>query len=204
MDLSISIEKFYDLPCHVYIKDKTGIYRDSNDYHCIDNGTKGTEFIGYSDFDVHAASCASLFKEKDEHIIKTGKSLSILEKVHFSKKFNNEKRFFAFTFKQPIHNQKMEIIGVMGFTYQLDADTKDINLLKATAEPDQEILSNRQMNCLLLLVQGKTAKQIAQILNLSFRTVEHHIEAIKNKYNCSNRSELITIALQLKQIRKLL
>ena len=41
------------------------------------------------------------------------------------------------------------------------------------------------------MIRGKTAKEIAVILNLSPRTIEHHIENIKIKTNSDSKSELI-------------
>ena len=52
-------------------------------------------------------------------------------------------------------------------------------------------LSVRQKECLELLVCGKKAKEIARTLNLSYRTIEFYVAALKEKFNCSNRIELI-------------
>jgi len=51
--------------------------------------------------------------------------------------------------------------------------------------------SPRQMECLFFLIRGKTTKQIAQILNLSPRTIEEHIIQIKLKMNCNSISQVI-------------
>lgn len=47
--------------------------------------------------------------------------------------------------------------------------------------------------CLLLLLQGKTAKQIANKLLLSQRTVEHYTAALKQLLGCRSTKELISI-----------
>lgn len=57
------------------------------------------------------------------------------------------------------------------------------------------LLTARQSECMFFLLRGKTAKEIARILNLSFRTVEGHIEGIKYKLVCSTKSELISKAI---------
>ncbi len=49
----------------------------------------------------------------------------------------------------------------------------------------------RDKDILYLLVRGKTAKNIARILGLSHRTIEHRLEAIKHKLGTSSKSELI-------------
>lgn len=52
-------------------------------------------------------------------------------------------------------------------------------------------LSNRELQCLSYLSSGKTAKEIARILNISFRTVEAHICNLRLKTSCQTKNELI-------------
>lgn len=52
-------------------------------------------------------------------------------------------------------------------------------------------LSSQQAKCLHLLTSGLTAKQIAFNLNISYRTVEHHIAIIKRILGCQNSKELL-------------
>lgn len=52
-------------------------------------------------------------------------------------------------------------------------------------------LSLRQSECLHYFVRGMTFKQIGIALNLSPRTIEHCVEAIKRKMHCEKRSEII-------------
>lgn len=55
------------------------------------------------------------------------------------------------------------------------------------------ILSKRENEVLAHLARGKTAKAIGMQLNLSRRTIEHHIANIKYKTNCNSRAELINL-----------
>ena len=52
-------------------------------------------------------------------------------------------------------------------------------------------LSNQQINCLHLLAQGFSAKEIAERLNLSRRTVESYLAHVRNIFGCRNSNELI-------------
>ena len=52
-------------------------------------------------------------------------------------------------------------------------------------------LTKKQTEIMFYLLRGKTPKYIANCLNISFRTVEKHIEHIKKKAVCHSRSELI-------------
>jgi LuxR family transcriptional regulator, quorum-sensing system regulator SolR len=55
------------------------------------------------------------------------------------------------------------------------------------------LVKKREMQCLESLTKGKSAKQIAIELNISYRTVESYLESLKSKLGCNYRSELIKI-----------
>lgn len=78
----------------------------------------------------------------------------------------------------PFHNDKLNFIE------------KDVNV-------DFKLLSNRQIECCSLLVNGKTSKEIANLLGLSIRTVEYYISNVKVKLHCKNKAELIAKLIQL-------
>ena len=56
-------------------------------------------------------------------------------------------------------------------------------------------ITKRQKECLSLLIRGKPIKQIASTLGISVRTVETHIEVIKFRLGCYNKSQLIEKAI---------
>lgn len=58
------------------------------------------------------------------------------------------------------------------------------------------ILSKRQIQCLYYLSQGKSAKEIAQFLNISNRSVEKYIQLVKEKFLVSTKSQLLTLCDQ--------
>lgn len=59
-------------------------------------------------------------------------------------------------------------------------------------------LSKREMDCIKLISQGKSSTETADLLSISFRTVEKHIENIKLKLECHKKSELISKIANLK------
>ena len=65
------------------------------------------------------------------------------------------------------------------------------------------LLSQRERQCLELLLQGKTAKETAAHLGLSRRTVESYFQTIKQKLRCSNKGQLFSIAELLKKLELL-
>ncbi len=59
-----------------------------------------------------------------------------------------------------------------------------------------EQLSPREFEVFLLLAEGKTVNDIAEILNLSSKTVGHHYTHLKKKLNVSNISEVTRLAIR--------
>lgn len=59
-------------------------------------------------------------------------------------------------------------------------------------EGDAELyLTKREMECLYYLLREHTAKEIAKIIDISYRTVESYIENIKTKLRASTKKELV-------------
>jgi DNA-binding CsgD family transcriptional regulator len=56
-------------------------------------------------------------------------------------------------------------------------------------------LTKREIDCANLVTQGKMNRAIAETLFISHRTVETHIESLKAKTNCKDRSSLINFLL---------
>lgn len=52
-------------------------------------------------------------------------------------------------------------------------------------------LSLQQSRCLRLLIQDKSAKEIAAEMKLSYRTIEHSFERIRKLLGCTTNKELI-------------
>lgn len=60
---------------------------------------------------------------------------------------------------------------------------------------DAPRLTGRQTDCVLLVAQGKSDWDAAQILGLSPETVHQHVEAAKKKYGVATRTQLVVRAL---------
>jgi DNA-binding NarL/FixJ family response regulator len=65
-------------------------------------------------------------------------------------------------------------------------------------EPISELgpLTTREREVLKLIAEARSNKEIASILNISIRTVEHHRANIMDKLNLKNITELIKYAIQ--------
>ena len=73
------------------------------------------------------------------------------------------------------------------------------NYVRQTAKPESSafsVLSDREREVLQLLAEGKTAKEIAEKLNVSIKTVETHRTNIMNKLDIHRLAELTKYAVR--------
>lgn len=59
-----------------------------------------------------------------------------------------------------------------------------------------ETLSSREFEIFVLMAQGKTTNEIAELLNLSPKTVGHHYTSVKRKLNVSSIADLTRLAIR--------
>ncbi len=71
---------------------------------------------------------------------------------------------------------------------------KDLKADKYSSSPNlPSPLTQREIDCLNLTANGKSAKEIARHFNISHRTIEVHLASIKRKLNCKTKLELLSI-----------
>jgi DNA-binding CsgD family transcriptional regulator len=89
----------------------------------------------------------------------------------------------------------------LGIPYQntlQPLNPKKILKVKKFHFDNKKTLSEREITCAKLLLQGKSARMIAEELFLSPRTVETHLQHVKEKLNRHSKSELIAELIELK------
>ncbi len=158
---------------------------------------------GKSDFDIPSklAEFANVFREHDSWVMRYGKKLKLLEIQPCA----NDEWKVLHVVKEPYYEND-KIAGVIG--YSLDITNTYIKLdqilmrERKKIDPDfsaqkLKFLTVRESECLFFLLRNCTAKQIASILNISYRTVEHYVEMLKVKFHCQTKPELIRKAMQL-------
>lgn len=73
--------------------------------------------------------------------------------------------------------------------------TKSLDYTVEQAESDfsriNQLLSERQKQCLYHLMRGQSAKSIAKALGLSPKTVEAHLACVREKLGCTSKADLI-------------
>lgn len=180
-----------NLPASIYWKNREGIYLGRNSYAAERMFLLGYEqscdkewIAGKSDFDFFPLEVANHFRINDGKIMQSNNACWYEEENVLP----NGQRIKQLSYKKPLYNQYNEITGIIGVTFDFS---------RVTIKPKNHDLSPRQKSCLFYLAKGETIRGIARILNLSPRTVEHYLEAIKEKLNCYSRTELIARAIEL-------
>ncbi|MGM9877339.1 MAG: LuxR C-terminal-related transcriptional regulator [Bacilli bacterium] len=62
------------------------------------------------------------------------------------------------------------------------------------------ILTNRERDVFVLLVNNKSTKEIAQILNISEKTVRNHVSNAMQKLGCKGRAGAVIELIKLGEI----
>lgn len=117
-----------------------------------------------------------------------------INNVDFLKKFitffNNTAKILIDTAdasKLAQFNEKIFIIDPSESPKKLNSLSSD----SQNATKDLHHLSKRELECLQILSMGKTFKEVAKTMSVSPRTIESHINSIKNKLNSNSKSDLI-------------
>lgn len=78
----------------------------------------------------------------------------------------------------------------LGSTLGISEKCKFLEKIGLIKEEDANKLTLRERECLKYILEGLSARLIADALHLSTRTVEKHLESIKNKLNCFSKADL--------------
>lgn len=93
----------------------------------------------------------------------------------------------------------IRVVSEGGSLLQPVVATKLLQHVSGSASQSElpEPLTEREMDVLRLLAQGKTNKEIAAQLFITERTVKFHVSSILGKLGAGNRTEAVTMAAQL-------
>lgn len=203
-----SVATLFDLPIPAYFYDTESNFIDVNE-NCalLVAAESAADMQGTSP----ARFCSREFSEKifaiDDAVIRN-ESMSMVEEVGFR---SDDFLIQCMSLKLPWYDED-RVVGLLGFSIYTDNHSlsefsgrmssllatglmDSASPLRAAVMPrvqlDNIYLSNREIEVLSHLVRGRTAKEISEHLGISRRTVEHHIEHIKEKSRCRTRSELV-------------
>lgn len=139
---------------------------DVFDYTTYDNVANNRDILNY--FILY-------FKDKAEKLIKNSQILTFPEYANTT----NNKKIIQSKSKPDELNQSDDIFNILKLKkYYLGADFGDA------------YLTQKEINILRWVIIGKSASEIAILLDVNFRTIQQHIENIKIKTNCTKTAEL--------------
>lgn len=199
-----SVKSFMDMPANIYFMDRNSIMRRMNDRTAETSGyLSATDAIGKSLRDVGKSETISKILENDRQVVATGRYK--IESESYERVDGQE--MVALSIKFPML-QNHAVAGIFGcsillgnhcgptLSESLTQLTKagilsSDNLAVPVLRLNQTYFDQRDHAIMRLLVRGKTAKQIARVLALSHRTIEHRIESIKHKLQVKSKADLI-------------
>lgn len=118
--------------------------------------------------------------------------------LYFKEKCHGDKTLFAAYKQHSIMNPStLNIQNNTQPNVNLDNLNKQLLIKKLYLQsPDKEFyLSRREVECMSQMIMGKTAKEIARILNISYRTVQTHFDNVKERSGITNIRKLRSILL---------
>ena len=200
--LKRDIAIFDNIPFAFYWKDKKGKYLGANDYIAWKGGYHETrDVLGLVDHDFTWIKEAPIFRHNDQQVMETGTLGCFFEPTTHA----GNVKAYGISHKLPLRTRSNKIVGCIGLSFQIDPETTQIPLSlweHPLLDNAEVILSSRQIDCLYQLVLGMTIREIGETLALSYKTVEHYLETVKMKLNCSSRSHLIRKAFTITAIKE--
>jgi PAS domain S-box-containing protein len=187
---------FVQVPTYIFWKDLHSVFLGCNYHFARAAGLYSPEeIIGKTDFDlIWGESHAEYYQNGDQEVLAGLHKHNVIE----TQVRDDDQLVNILITKIPLLDTDGQMIGVIG-SY---SDLIDINYCGMQKNMKNNItLSPKQADCLVYVAMGMTAKQIAEAMNLSIRTVQHYIENIKVKLNCWTKSALIKKALTIDIIR---
>lgn len=101
---------------------------------------------------------------------------------------------FATNPDMPVPDQQLLYAQVAG-TFAFEAARRLWFRRGIVPKPRIPVLTDRQRDCVILMAQGKTDKEIAIVLGISRETVTTHITAACERYGVFKRQLLVTLTL---------
>lgn len=210
-----SLQNLLALPFSVYLENTEMITQNCNGIAAINCGfSSREESIGNPWYKLFESTSIKPSVENNKEVMKKEQYKIIEEHANL----NDDNPLHTLSIKMPWYSNENKVIGLFGCTIVLGNQPLADSLLQITklnlfssssfphlpigAEINSVYLSKREMECLALTVNRKTAKQIGQRLKLSSRTVEEYLNNIRNKMGARSKAELIDMVINYIQKKK--
>lgn len=192
------------LPFQVYFENTSHTTLKSNEIYAEVNGFASLqECIGEKWYKPFKYNTILPTLKNDKEVVQQNKYIIVEE----SGLRVDETEVHTLSIRMPWYSNENKLIGLFGLSISLGKaplaesllQIADLGLLNSEnkiknvigTEFNNVYLSKQQLICAKFLLNGMTAKEIANKINLSSRTVESYIDIIKTKLKCYNKTELI-------------
>ncbi|ONB59116.1 helix-turn-helix transcriptional regulator [Burkholderia pseudomallei] len=157
-----------------------------------------------------SSNCAAQFQAQDREVRETGRAIKVLDIHPYA---SGVWMALVFT-KIPLVDRNDEIVGTIFHATELSqidmitlgrvigdsyagkriGGPVEQGSYRIDSPRDALELTERERQVLFFLARNKTAKDIANILGLSARTIEQYMENLRCKFSASSKNELIDLA----------
>jgi len=205
------ISLFNQLPGYWGCKDLNSVFAYANHSYAKLIGFELPEdCIGLTDHQMPSPTtkCASDFQEQDRFVIETKQSIKVLD-VHPYPDGSWRTHIFS---KSPWYDSQGNVQGTIFYGQEL-TDTavlevghwicratglhseERISLNQLSPQNHQIKLTTRESEVLFLLLYGKKPKYIADVMNISTKTLENYVLHLRGKFGAHSKAQLIDMAL---------
>jgi DNA-binding CsgD family transcriptional regulator len=206
------VDDLLKMPLNFYFLNSQGATEKMSEAGAIICGYQSMyDSVGKSLFDVAKRESASHLINNC-NIVMNENMIKIFDETN-TRKDNVAVQFLSV--KAPWYDARNQIIGTYGCSIALgmhplassltllrkmgllDADNNvsQLNQFSYDVKVNEVHLTKREIECLSYITKGYTAKQIAQVLGISYRTVEEYIANIKEKTGATSKAQLIEIGV---------
>lgn len=197
-----------NLPGLMILKDFQSTFLEiTQDFAALLGWKTAAECAGKTDYDIpcNAVEFADEFIKMDKQAMDFSERSFTLDMQNYSLGWK-----LLLVERNPVHDELDVVSGLFNQCFDV-SNTNQFRSFLALHQLDNKIfgantkpasysltqisnpfdLTEKQENCLFFLIRGKTIKEIAKIFNVSPRTIESHLAAIKVKLNCISKSDVI-------------
>mgnify|MGYP001250752465 CR=1 FL=1 len=198
------------LPGYISIKNSDSQFVWMNDriYTDLLDMPAPKEFTLSTDYDYPWESYAELYRQQDQQVIKQN-AIKVLGPA-----IDNCGRTVTFICEKRLANIEFDGLPCVINTSSIIENVKLSRWIKAI-QPNHHLsnpirlldtphlnindvkLTRRESECLFLLLQGYSARSMGDCLHISIRTVEKHLENLRQKLDCNNLRDVIELAYAL-------
>ena len=194
---------FHTIPGLAFVKDLHSRFKNASLEFARQAGlSTGDDLMGLDDYAMPWAEFADQYRRDDAHVFQFGH----LQKIEPFTNHHGAHSFVLVT--KDVFYEDGNAAGIIATAqilsrslqqqlHKLQAMDKRIRrekLPKYTLQPHYDKLTKRESEIFFLVIRYFSAKIIAKKLAISHRTVEKHIEMIKDKLDCHSKNDILDYA----------